>query len=490
MVPSQDALDLQDLRLSTSLALEIIDADDTVVEAEVCVSWCEQLTGNIRYTTEQPDDAVQPARSSTVSGIGILVVMDAQDGRHVGFGSEPDDLSLDGMRQALEQAKLSAVSTPAFDTLPRPENNSPAGLTFHDPDVLSLPLEDLTQLSAEALDGVLSTLQDAGFVTRIEVQGSVRSRTEHLMLGNTHGLMACETTTGLLAALMAGFAHEPSQGTSQGVATHLDDFSPYDTGVETANRLLQSRGGIVLDSGEYPVILGPEAMGALVQDLLLPALCLDTAAAGSSPFTIDSLGQPIAASGFTLTDEGRLPRRLGSRLYTGDGLPTGATPLIEQGRLTGFLADAYHARAMSPPTGAFAPRNGMRHHLRHRSYDMRPGIFPTNAVLSSAQAVDAETFIAAIDDGVYIGGLWATTPQGNPQQDNFSSTIIGPSYRIQHGQRTTPLRAGTMRVQGNLRELLQDITGISTDPQPVALPTLQSLVLSPAVQCRRIRLLT
>jgi predicted Zn-dependent protease len=490
MVASQDALDLQDLRLSTSLALEIIDADDAVAEAEVCVSWCEQLTGHIRYHTEQPDDAVQPARSSTASGIGILVVVQDQDGRRVGFGSEPDDLSLDGIRQALEQAKLNAISTPAFDTLPHPEKGPPATLTFHDPDVVSLPLEDLTQLSAEGLDGVLSTLQDAGFVTRIEVQGSVRSRIEHLMLGNTHGWLAGETTTGLLATLMARLTHEPSQGTSQSVATHLGDFSPYDTGVETANRLIQSRGGIVLDSGEYPVILGPEAMAALVQDLLLPALSLDMAAAGSTPFTIHALGQPIAASLLTLTDEGRLARRLGSRLYTGDGFPTGTTPLIQQGRLTGFLANAYHAHAMSTPAIAFAPRNGMRHHLRHQSYDMRPGIFPTNAVLSSTQAVDTETLIAAIDDGVYIGGLWATTPQGNPQQGDFTSTVIGPSYRIQHGERTHPLRAGTMRVQGNLPELLQGITGISTDPQQVPLPTLQSLVLSPAVQCRRIRLLT
>jgi predicted Zn-dependent protease len=363
-------------------------------------------------------------------------------------------------------------------------------LTLHDPDVVSLPLEDLTQLSTEGLDGVLSTLQDAGFVTRIEVQGLVRSRTEHLMLGNTHGWLAGETTTGLLATLMARFTQEPSQGTSQSVATHLADFSPYDTGVETANRLLQSHGGIVLDSGEYPVILGPEAMAALVQDLLLPALSLDTVAAGSSPFTSHSLGQPIAASLLTLTDEGRLPRRLGSRLYTGDGLSTGATPLIARGRLAGFLADAYHARVMSTPAITFAPRNGMRHHLQHQSYNMRPGIFPTNAVLSSPQAVATETLIAAIDDGVYIGGLWATTPQGNPQQGDFTSTIIGPSYRIQHGECTTPLRAGTMRVQGNLHELLQSITGISTDPQQVPLPTLQSLVLSPAVQCRRIRLVT
>ena len=487
MAASQDALDLQDLRLSTSLALEMINDDDAVAEAEVCVSWCDQLTSHIRYHTEQPDDAVQPARSSTVSGIGILAVIDDQDGRRVGFGSEPDDFSPDGIRQALEQAKQSAVSTPAFDTLPRPENGPPEALTFHDPDVVSLPLEDLTQLSAEALDGVLSTLQDAGFVTRIEVQGSVRSRTEHLMLGNTHGFLAGETTTGLFATLIARLTHEPSQGTSQSVATHLGDFSPYDTGVETANRLIQSRGGIVLDRGEYPVILGPEAMSALVQDLLLPALSLDMVAAGASPFALDLLDQPIASSLFTLTDEGRLARRLGSRLYTGDGFATGSTPLIEQGRLTGFLADAYHARAMSTP---ITPYNGMRHNLRHQSYDMRVGIFPTNAVLSSEQAVDAETLIAVIGEGVYIGGLWATTPQGDPQQGDFTSTVIGPSYRIQHGERTAPLRAGTMRVQGNLHELLQDITGISTEPQQVPLPTLQSLVLSPAVQYRRIRLVT
>ena len=490
MAASQDALDLQDLRLSTSLALEITDADDTIVEAEVCVSWCEQLIGHIQYHTEQPDDAVQPTRSSTVSGIGMLVVVDDQDGRRVGFGSEPDDLSPDGIRQALEQAKLNAVSTPAFDTLLRPESGPPETLTFHDPDVVSLPLEDLTQLSAEALDGVLSTLQDAGFVTRIEVQGSVRSRTEHLMLGNTHGLLAGETTTGLFATLMARLTHETSQGTSQTVTTHLGDFSPYDTGVEAARRLIQSRGGIVLDSGEYPVILGPEAMAALVQDLLLPALSLDMVAAGVSPFTPASLGQPIAASSLALTDEGRLPRRLGSRLYTGDGLATGTTPLIDQGRLAGFLADAHYARTMSSPIGAFTPRNGMRHNPRHQSYDMRVGIFPTNAVLSSDQAVDAETLSSTMGDGVYIGGLWNTTPQGDPQQGDFTSTVIGPSHRIQHGERTTPLRAGTMRVQGNLRELLQDITGVSTESQPVAMPTLQSIVLSPAVQCRRIRLAT
>jgi hypothetical protein len=47
------------------------------------------------------------------------VVVEDQDGRRAGFGSEPDDLSLDGIRQALEQAKLNAVSTPAFDTFRR-----------------------------------------------------------------------------------------------------------------------------------------------------------------------------------------------------------------------------------------------------------------------------------------------------------------------------------------------------------------------------------
>jgi len=90
-------MDLYDLRQHVELALEMVDADATVVAAEVCTSWCEYQTVSVQYDADHPTDGVQTPQVFTTFGIGFLVVVEAPDGRRVGFGSEPDDLTLDGM---------------------------------------------------------------------------------------------------------------------------------------------------------------------------------------------------------------------------------------------------------------------------------------------------------------------------------------------------------------------------------------------------------
>ena len=481
-----EALDLQDLRLSVSHALDIIDADSSIVDAEVCASWCEQQIGPILYDTEHPAEVGQRPQSQTTLGIGILIVTDHQDGRQLGFGSEHQDLSPDGIKEALEHAKANALHAPFFKALPRPQQQQER-LTFHDYDTLQLPLDDIAGLSSEALDGALSTLRNAGFVTHLHVQGQVMSRKEHLMVGNTQGILAGETSTGLIARLRTRLIQEESQGTGHCIATHLQDFSPYDAGVEAAQRALQMRQGIQLESRDYPVVFAPEAMAALVHDALIPALSLDTVATGLSPFA-SAYGHLVASTLLNLSDEGHLPRRLGSRAMTGEGLPTGTTPLIASGQLIGFLSNAYHAQAHSNQLTKVVPRNGMRHALHQQSYAMRAGIFPTNVVIQGNDTMALDDLLEPIDDGVYIGGLWGTTPQGAPQHGNLLSTVIGPSFHIRKGKLDRPLRNGTMRLQINLQRLLQDITGIATDERQVASPTLQSLVLTPAVRCRLVRL--
>jgi predicted Zn-dependent protease len=130
----------------------------------------------------------------------------------------------------------------------------------------------------------------------------------------------------------------------------------------------------------------------------------------------------------------------------------------------------------------------MRQALHNQSYAMRAGVFPTNVVLRSSDTMALDALLASITDGVYIGGLGATTPQGSLRHGELTSTIIGPSFHIRQGKLDRPLRDGTLRLQVNLCDLLQEITGFSTAKRQVALPTLQSLVLTPEVRCRRLRL--
>jgi TldD protein len=191
-----------------------------------------------------------------------------------------------------------------------------------------------------------------------------------------------------------------------------------------------------------------------------------------------------------MLDDGRLPGLIGSRAITGDGLPTDATTLIEQGRLVGFFADAYHAQHLLGLVGAVVPRHGMRHATNGQSFAMRPGIFPTNVTFSSPEAVTLDALLAPMDRGLYVGDLWHTRlPQGL-RTGVFISTVIGPSFAIRQGQLAEPVRPGTLSLQDNFLDLLQRLTGISTTRQPVVLATRQSLVLAPEWRCSQAHLAT
>lgn len=489
---SYEAIDLQDLRLCVSFALDAIENDPTIVEAEVCASWCEQNVVPFQHGADQPDDAMMTPRSHVMLGIGILVIVEDQDGRRVGFGSESDDLTVDGIEQALTNAKQSVQPGPAFqlpDRIPLPAETTP----FFDPEVIRLPLQDMQGFATEALDGALTTLRHDGFVAQLHVQGQITCRQEYAMIGNTRGVLASNTATAMVVEMEtrveAGLSGALSHGASCSFSTHLQDFSPYDTGAETARRAMQAHRSIILPAGDYTIIFSAEAMADLLYDLLIPALSMDTIAAGASPFS-DAYGQLIAPSWLHVTDDGRRPRMLGSRATTGEGLPTGSTPLITAGRVAGFLADSYHVQTYASRFPFLVPRNGMRHHLAHQSFNMRTGIFPTNVILTSGEAVDFDTLLAPVSEGIYIGRLWMPTPQGPMQNGDFTCGIIGSSFHIQHGQLTQPLQPGAMRLQANLARLLQALTGTSTQSRAILSPTLQSQVVSPEVRCHQVRVTT
>ena len=475
-------MELHELRNSVELALDMVHATRTILAAEVCASWCEQQVVRMRHDTEHPSEDVQALQSHTTYGISLLVIMADRDGQTVGFGVTSEDLSRDGIRTALEMARQGAVSEPWRFVFPRSLDLAPPAMSLHDPQVLTLPDDEIKQVALEALDGALSTLQDAGYVRGLRVSGEVRSQTERLAIGNTHGLLVSDTTTGLLATMSAQLMQAQSRGTGSRAATHWRDFTAYDAGVEAAQQALQAQGGITLAGGDYPVVFGPQAVAALVQDFLIPALSLDTVAAGTSPFTTRR-GQSIASHLLTMTDDGRLPGLLGSRTITGDGLPTGATTLIEHGRLVSFFADAYHAQHLTELVGAVVPRNGMRHATNGQSFGMRPGIFPTNISFSSPDAVALDTLLEPIDQGLYVGGLWHITAPEGLRTGMLTGTVIGPSFSIRQGKRAEPLRPGTLCLQDNILDLLQRLTGISTTQQPVVLATRQSLVLAPEWRC-------
>ena len=478
-------MELYELRHVANLALDMMAGDPSILEAEVCVSHCERQIAELNHDTHPFDGAERSLREETVCGIGILLVVADGGGRAVGFGADRDDLSRESIALAVDIAKQSAEHDPRFTTLPRPPHARSAAPVLHDPTVVDLPEDAVAALASETLDGTLTTFREAGVEAPVRIKGEVRSRTEMLVVANTHGLLAEDTSTSLLANLQGYISQHQSSGVGSHSATHLKDFSPHDAGVEAASETLRARGGTTLPSGDYPVIFGPRAVAELWQDLLLPALSLDTLASGGSPFA-DRLGQQVTGAFLTVADEGRFPGLIGSRSITGDGLPTGTTNLITGGSLTGFLGNAYQARNMVEEFGSISPLNGMRHAMNDESFAMRPGIFPTNVTFASDEAVPRDALIAPVANGVYVGGLWATAYRRGEAPGDFIATITGPSFHILDGKLAQPLQTRVLHIQDNVLNVLQRLTGLSTLRRPVVMTSGQSVVLAPELRCDRV----
>ena len=478
-------MELYELRHVANLALDMIAGDPSILEAEVCVSGCEQQIAELNHDTHQTDDAERSLREETVCGLGLLLVVADGADRKVGFGVDRDDLTRDSIALALDVAKQSAEFEPDFTSLPRPPHTPPPAPALHDPGVVDLPDDAVAALASESLDGALSTFREAGVETPVRIRGEVRSRTEMMVVGNSHGLLAEDTSTSLMATMHGHISLQQCSGVGSISATHLRDFSPHDAGVEAAVETLRARGSTTLPSGAYEAIFGPRAVAELCQDLLLPALSLDTLANGGSPFA-ERFGQQLTGPFLTVADEGRFPGLIGSRSITGDGLPTGTANLITGGRLTGYLANAYQARKMAEKLGSIPPFNGMRHAVNDESFAMRPGIFPTNVTFASDEAVPRDALIAPVMDGIYVGGLWAAAYLRNAAPGDFIATVVGPSFHILDGKLAQPLQPRVLHIQDNLLDVLQRLSGLSTLRRPVVMTSGQSVVLAPELRCGRV----
>jgi hypothetical protein len=196
-------MERNELRYLVELALDIIAIDPAIHEAEVCASWCEQQVVDLQHDSERPDEAASLLQSTQVCGLGALLVLTDGTGRRVGFGRETDELSRDAILTALENAKSSAVPDPRYIALPQPVSLPSPPPVLYDPEVLTLADDAMMTLAGEALEGALSTFKAAGYVTRLRIGGEVRSRKEHLVVANTRGLLAEDTSTSLLASLYA-----------------------------------------------------------------------------------------------------------------------------------------------------------------------------------------------------------------------------------------------------------------------------------------------
>ncbi|HEX3036278.1 MAG TPA: TldD/PmbA family protein [Thermodesulfobacteriota bacterium] len=478
---------VESLRECVREGLEFVKSQKDIREAEIYALWSDRLTVRINYTSDIPCNGVQEPKNIAGYGVGIVAVFDTPEGTKVGSGSDTGDLSLEGIRRALEKAKQSAVNDPDFISLPSPSDEQPKLSSYHDTKVMSLEDEEMVSLGWRALKGTLFTFKKSGFTKSLIVGGDITIAKERMAIGNTNGIDDFDESSALFASITAMIEEKDAKGTGWTTATHLEKFRPEEAGEMAARSAINTIGGNRIKSGKYNVVFGRHAIATLFSEMIISALSLNSIDMGNSPY-VGKLGQKVASDIVSIYDDGAREGEIMSRKITCEGLPAGRTDLIHKGTLSGFLSNHYYAKKYENNIRKFIPRNGFRFGHEGRDYRHTNSIHATNLVIEGTREVDSEKLISRVKNGIYIGRLWYLYPFYGLAKAYFTGTIVGDSYIIRDGKLAEPIKPNTVRINDNFVNVLQNITAISKEKKSTVIWGSHEVIVAPEIAVKGVNL--
>ncbi len=502
-----------ELAKAVDQAIGYLQSTEHVAEVEVFASSNASLIARVNYTSHIPCNGVEEPKSTESYGIGIQAIFKTDTGTKIGFGSEPSDLSLDGVKGALEKARTGAVVDPEFSSLPRATGERRRLRRYHDPKLMKIRDEELVEAGWKVLRGGLSafvaspTLKElAGGQERLQelgliLGGDVTILQERMALASTAmPEVQTDESTLIMAFITAMVEAKASKGTGCFAGTRLDSLTD-EAGAQAAHNAISAIGGERIKSGEYTVIFGRQPVADLLNNLVLPSLSLGAFYSNSSTF-IGKLGKRVASKQLILYDHGAKRGLMGSKGITCEGLPTGKTRLIQRGKLVGLLSNHYERqRILNDPKAeeklgvdphrhmkGLIPRNGFRFGAGGgRQFAVQPGIAATNAIVEGGDST-LEELITAVKDGLLIGRIWYTYPINGLRAGDFSCTVVGDSYIIKDGRIAAPLKPNTVRISDNIHNILNNIIGIGKDVKGTLVWAADEVVYTPEIAVRGVKI--
>lgn len=264
-------------------------------------------------------------------------------------------------------------------------------------------------------------------------------------LATSHGFSGAygSTNHSISASVVGGEGGAKQRDNAWRSAHHGTDLpSPAEIGRLAGERTVAKLGSGKMKSGALPVIFDPRVSSSMVGHLL--GAITGNAIARRSSFLLDKLGEQIFAPGIVIAEDPHIARGLRSRPFDGEGLPTRARNIVEDGRVTGWLFDSASARQLgATPTGHAARHGGGA-----------PGVTTGNVHLAAGPLSPAE-LMADIADGVYVTELIG---QGvNGVTGDYSRGAAG--FRIVNGELAGPIAEFT--IAGNLLRMFAQMTPAS-----------------------------
>jgi PmbA protein len=373
-------------------------------------------------------------------GVGVR----AFDGARSGY-SYGTDLSAEGVREVARAARAAAevADEDEFEGLPGEFGATPLD---------GLASSVLGQWSTEAKVELALEIERAARAREgvTQVENAVYSDAEgSVALVNSRGFSSSYSATQAwaYASAFAGEGADLMTGMGVGLGRDPDALDPDAIGAEAAERALALVGARQRASRRCPVVLD-SFVAASFLGFIGAMLSADAVQRGRSLFA-GREGDEVADTALALADDGANADGPASAPFDGEGSPTRRTPLIEGGRLLGFLYDVRTARKAGRATSGNAGRG---------SYRSPPAVGTTNLVVEPGPGDLAELFRQA-DNGLFVTEVAGLHSGVNPVSGTFSVGASG--LLIEDGELGAPARE--MTIAGDLVGMLKAVRAVGSE---------------------------
>lgn len=405
------------------------------------------VSKNLVTTVRIAANRVVETKNVCDQGIGLRAAV----GQRLGFACA-NDFNQELSKRAISIAKARPPN-PDFNGFPEPAKLKKVK------DIYDRTLAKLQPARAvELADLMLQAALD--FDRRVvEASGALNVVVERCAIANTNGLAVEDGTTRVFGHLTV---EARGAGRSEGAAwlgsTDLRGFDPSEVGKRGAELAVNSLNSKKVKPGKYNIILEPAAVAELFYHVFGYAVNGRDVHDRIS-YLADKLGKVVAVEELSIYDWGNMTGGLYSKTFDDEGVPTQRTPLIEQGKLIGFVYDRYYAgKANAANTG-----NGIRlTDMPGRYYGTEPSPHITNLTIDPGD-FKREELIADTKEGLLLSRIWYTYPI-TPQLGDFSTTSRC-GFLIHKGEVVGAARQ--VRIHENLPRLLKQIMGITKDVEQV-----------------------
>ncbi len=269
----------------------------------------------------------------------------------------------------------------------------------------------------------------------------------HVVYANSQGFVGdyASASHGLFCEPIAqgdGGMQRDHWSTSARRLADLEDAA--EVGRTAARRALRRLGAKRITTSEVPVLFDSRTAPSLVGQL---ASCVSGYSIyRQSSFLEGRMGEQIASELVSVIDDGRLPGRLGSKPFDGEGLATRRNVLVRNGRLESWLLDHYSSRKLGlTSTGSAARGTGSA-----------PRVGTTNLWLEPGQKT-LEELIAEIDRGLLVTELIGMG--FNPTTGDYSRGAAG--LWIEKGEIVHPVEEIT--IASRMQDMLLGVDRVGSE---------------------------